>query len=111
MKSPDQWPEIRKEAEQRLEQDLSDFEPVFVHWNDIRLDVSDPVDLVANTSLWSRMKPILFFGRRDKKILVIQVSPENITNLQVPHNEPGNTSLESLWMVREVLSNTLQYFD
>lgn len=110
MKSPDKWEYIRKEAEKRLKEDLSEFKPMFVHWNDIKLDVSNPVDQVTNAALWDRVCPILLFGRRDKIILVIQVTAENLDEINAINDNSDSLSFEAHNMKRAVVMNSIQYF-
>jgi hypothetical protein len=107
-KEPAQWDAIRKEAEKRTGENLSDFTPSFVHWKDIMLNTPDPVDQVTNAALWAKMRAILLVGRRDRQILVIQASPDDLDDINTPidSNELHKSEVK---MKREIIGNSIIY--
>ncbi|MGV2886147.1 hypothetical protein [Paenibacillus taichungensis] len=107
-KEPTQWDAIRKEAEDRTGEKLSDFTPSFVRWKDIMLNTSDPVDQVTNAALWARMRAILLFGRRDRQILVIQASPDDLDDINTPIN-PNELHKSEVKMKHEIIGNSIIY--
>lgn len=105
LKTPDQWEFVKKEAEERMHQDLTKFTPIFVHWNDIKLDTVNPVEQITNAALWQKMRVILYKGRAYNQILVIQISPENLFEITGSTSE-NCVNVEVLQMKQEILSNS-----
>lgn len=104
-KNPVEWEEIRKEAEERMGQKLSGFIPFFIHWNDINLDVTNPVEQVANAALWEKIRTILHFGRRNQQILVIQASAANLDEI-MDYKAENKIAVK---MKHEILANSFIY--
>ncbi|RRJ54815.1 hypothetical protein EHV15_35080 [Paenibacillus oralis] len=107
-KSPTEWETIRKDAEERMQESLSDFTPFFVHWKDIMLNTADPVNQVTNAALWGKVREILIIGRSHRQILVIEASPEDLDDISAPKNSSDLHGAE-VKMKQEIAANSFIY--
>lgn len=68
LRSPDQWETTQFEAEQRLGYSLSEYDPFFIHWNDVVMLPEDKQKLKI-AEITKRIKT----GRKNMYVVVTEV--------------------------------------